>query len=513
MRSRAAAKGRKLLFLVAVCLLPALLLSPTAEASRGLPAAGAIDLEPPIPSWDAPAEPVTPSLDLFHLEDDLLLEILAGVEPEDHVALLEHRRLELLPPSIADSAIQKTATGVSTSGFELNVQKGKSLKPDLRWAVPFYAKARFYDPEVGRFLTEDPAEPDLTSPPSLHKYLYAYGNPTYYTDPDGREVSITPKGNYVVSYPDGTVRTFTADRYAQNPAAVEAAILESVSGDEAAAKHDFHVGVLKWEYQQEHGTAPGDDEYIYQHSDETGPVYAITGSGEIHSASGDIEPDYSVETLAVTVVTGGFAASAVRAGGGTLTQGAKVLVKNVADDLAGEALGLNPSLVKGAGKLAVDRVGRSVTDGGLWKKVETPWGRGVFQRDDIDWTFVRPDGTRMAGLTNTEAAELGYAPIRINPNTERVETLVLHHVNKEPGAALTEVWSSTHDLRHAADRLAGRGLPRPTYDPLRGWRSASPALDDAFRIEQSVYWRWYKAGYVPPPGGVTVPGAIQPHLP
>jgi hypothetical protein len=53
--------------------------------------------------------------------------------------------------------------------------------------VPFYAKARFYDPEVGRFLTEDPAEPDLTAPPSLHKYLYAYGNPTYYVDPDGRE--------------------------------------------------------------------------------------------------------------------------------------------------------------------------------------------------------------------------------------------------------------------------------------------------------------------------------------
>ena len=54
----------------------------------------------------------------------------------------------------------------------------------------YYAKARFYDPEVGRFLTEDPAEPDLTTPPSLHRYLYAYGNPTYYTDPDGRTSAI-----------------------------------------------------------------------------------------------------------------------------------------------------------------------------------------------------------------------------------------------------------------------------------------------------------------------------------
>jgi RHS repeat-associated protein len=225
----------------------------------------------------------------------------------------------------------------------------------------YYAKARFYDPEVGRFLSEDPAEPDLTTPPSLHKYLYAYGNPTYYVDPDGREVSITPKGNFVVTYPDGTVRSFTAERYAHNPAAVETAILESVAGDQVSAKHDFQVGVLKWEYQQANGTAPGDDEYIYQHYDETGPVYAITGSGEIHSASGDIELDYSVEILAVTVVTGGSAASAVRAGGATLTQTSKVFVTNVADDLAGEVLGLNPSVVRSVGKLASNRAGNCVS--------------------------------------------------------------------------------------------------------------------------------------------------------
>ncbi len=179
MRSRAAAKGRKLLFLAAVCLLPALLLSPIAEASRGLPP-NSVTLEPPISHLAAEAPPA-PQLALFHPEDELLVELLTGVEPEYHQALLEHRRLELLTAS----AIQKTASGVSTSDLELNVQKGKPLKPDLRWTVPFYAKARFYDPEVGRFLSEDPAEPDLTTPPSLHRYLYAYGNPTRYWDPYG----------------------------------------------------------------------------------------------------------------------------------------------------------------------------------------------------------------------------------------------------------------------------------------------------------------------------------------
>jgi RHS repeat-associated protein len=49
----------------------------------------------------------------------------------------------------------------------------------------YYAKARFYDPEIGRFLTEDAFEGDPRSPPSLHRYLYANANPTVFIDPDG----------------------------------------------------------------------------------------------------------------------------------------------------------------------------------------------------------------------------------------------------------------------------------------------------------------------------------------
>ena len=49
----------------------------------------------------------------------------------------------------------------------------------------YYAKARYYDPELGLFLTEDPVEGRPDTPPSLHRYLYAYQNPTVYTDPTG----------------------------------------------------------------------------------------------------------------------------------------------------------------------------------------------------------------------------------------------------------------------------------------------------------------------------------------
>ncbi len=51
----------------------------------------------------------------------------------------------------------------------------------------FYFGARYYDPETGRFLTNDPVAGDALNPPSLHKYLYAYDSPMVYTDPWGEQ--------------------------------------------------------------------------------------------------------------------------------------------------------------------------------------------------------------------------------------------------------------------------------------------------------------------------------------
>ena len=46
-------------------------------------------------------------------------------------------------------------------------------------------KARYYDPEVGRFASQDPYEGEAGSPPSLHRYLYAFANPSVYIDLTG----------------------------------------------------------------------------------------------------------------------------------------------------------------------------------------------------------------------------------------------------------------------------------------------------------------------------------------
>lgn len=45
-----------------------------------------------------------------------------------------------------------------------------------------YFGARYYDPDTARFITQDPYLGQQDTPPSLHRYLYAYSNPTVYID-------------------------------------------------------------------------------------------------------------------------------------------------------------------------------------------------------------------------------------------------------------------------------------------------------------------------------------------
>ena len=54
----------------------------------------------------------------------------------------------------------------------------------------YYFKARYYDPDTGRFLNQDAKLGEINNPPSLHRYLYAYANPTVYVDPDGRSATV-----------------------------------------------------------------------------------------------------------------------------------------------------------------------------------------------------------------------------------------------------------------------------------------------------------------------------------
>ncbi|MGB1140578.1 MAG: RHS repeat-associated core domain-containing protein, partial [Halioglobus sp.] len=71
-------------------------------------------------------------------------------------------------------------------GDSLNRQIFTGQEHDTRSGLIYFG-ARFYDPDVGRFINQDSYLGEPGTPPSLNRYLYAYGNPTVYLDPDGRQ--------------------------------------------------------------------------------------------------------------------------------------------------------------------------------------------------------------------------------------------------------------------------------------------------------------------------------------
>ncbi|WP_216634003.1 RHS repeat-associated core domain-containing protein [Paenibacillus alvei] len=59
--------------------------------------------------------------------------------------------------------------------------------------------ARWYNPNIGRFTTEDTYEGDIVNPLSQKNlYTYVTNNPIGYTDPSGHEGIVVSGGNYAV---------------------------------------------------------------------------------------------------------------------------------------------------------------------------------------------------------------------------------------------------------------------------------------------------------------------------
>uniref|UniRef100_UPI000C06F7C1 RHS repeat domain-containing protein n=1 Tax=Tepidibacter mesophilus TaxID=655607 RepID=UPI000C06F7C1 len=61
----------------------------------------------------------------------------------------------------------------------------------------YYAQARYYMPEIGRFISEDPWNGDLYQPNTLNPYPYVLNNPLKYVDPLGLKQENNWTGCYV----------------------------------------------------------------------------------------------------------------------------------------------------------------------------------------------------------------------------------------------------------------------------------------------------------------------------
>ncbi|MDE2420394.1 MAG: tandem-95 repeat protein [Gammaproteobacteria bacterium] len=70
-------------------------------------------------------------------------------------------------------------TGTTANNY---LYAGEQYDPDLN---QYYNRARYYNQAIGRFSQQDSYQGNNQQPISLHKYLYANGNPLTYTDPSG----------------------------------------------------------------------------------------------------------------------------------------------------------------------------------------------------------------------------------------------------------------------------------------------------------------------------------------
>jgi RHS repeat-associated protein len=64
----------------------------------------------------------------------------------------------------------------------------------------YYYNARYYDPELGRFIQPDNAIPDLGNPQTYNRYSYCLNNPLRFTDPTGHAaeaVEVEPRVGFI----------------------------------------------------------------------------------------------------------------------------------------------------------------------------------------------------------------------------------------------------------------------------------------------------------------------------
>lgn len=66
-----------------------------------------------------------------------------------------------------------------------------------------YMQARYYDPEIGRFVSTDPAGVGITNTFNFGRYVYVNNDPYGHIDPDGRETACVSSGGHCGDFAKG----------------------------------------------------------------------------------------------------------------------------------------------------------------------------------------------------------------------------------------------------------------------------------------------------------------------
>jgi RHS repeat-associated protein len=104
---------------------------------------------------------------------------LAAVETRGGANAARGEKPRLGLPSIRTASHLGFAVCNSTTALGLRAGWVENRGGTYRWA-------RYYNPATGRFMSRDPEAGKAADPKTLHKYLYAGGDPVNRTDPSGR---------------------------------------------------------------------------------------------------------------------------------------------------------------------------------------------------------------------------------------------------------------------------------------------------------------------------------------
>ncbi len=118
--------------------------------------------------------------------DDLISQQRGGISSYYHYdGIGSTRALTSSSETITDTySYEAFGVLVGSTGSTPNHYRftGEQFDPNVGF---YYLRARYYNPSVGRFLTEDPWHGNIFDPQSLHKYTYVHLDPINKTDPSG----------------------------------------------------------------------------------------------------------------------------------------------------------------------------------------------------------------------------------------------------------------------------------------------------------------------------------------
>jgi RHS repeat-associated protein len=138
--------------------------------------------------WDANSCFIPTSKRIYHYGLDLISQRVGstpayyGYDGHGSVRLLTDTSTNVTDTFTFDAY----GTLIARTGTNINrfLYAGEQWDEDLGF---YYLRARYLNPETGRFLTMDSHPGDNEHPLSLHKYLYCHANPVNGIDPSGHE--------------------------------------------------------------------------------------------------------------------------------------------------------------------------------------------------------------------------------------------------------------------------------------------------------------------------------------